>query len=164
MKTYTNKIILFFLISVFFVLPRECFADEFTSRDLIEYAKGNDGQSVTYKGEIVGDIMPRGNHVWLNVKDEYAAIGVWAPKELIKEINFIGGYKTTGDYIKVDGVFNRACSEHAGELDIHAVSIEKLKEGLKRQDLLDPTKRKTAFLFLGLAICLAILQILRRKH
>jgi hypothetical protein len=162
MKTWIIILIIVFL----FLIPLSSVycAEELTSKDLIKNAEQYDGQRVIYKGEVIGDIMQRGKFVWLNVRDDYAAVGVWSPKELTEDIIFTGSYKFRGDYIKIAGVLNRACSQHGGELDIHADSIIKLKEGVRLKEELSPQKRKTTLLLLGVAICLGILQILRRKQ
>lgn len=164
MKIRISNVILLSILFLLCSITSVCLAQDFSSKNLIEHAKQLDGQTVTYKGEAIGDIMQRGRFVWLNVVDDHAAIGIWAPKELAESVSFTGGYKTKGDHIEIEGVFNRACEIHGGELDIHAESINKLQEGSRVGHELDPRKERTALLFLGVAVCLGILQVLRRKH
>ncbi|MFH1655157.1 MAG: DNA-binding protein [Candidatus Omnitrophota bacterium] len=158
-----NKIFLY-LIILSLLCASKSFAQELASKELIENAKIYDGQAVVYIGEAIGDIMQRGNFVWINVKDEYAAIGIWLPKKLADEIVYTGSYKDKGDILEIEGTFNRACGQHGGELDIHATSIKKLVEGSEIKRELSPQKQKIAFLVLGLALCLGILQTLRMRR
>ncbi|MDI6605929.1 MAG: hypothetical protein QME65_02145, partial [Candidatus Omnitrophota bacterium] len=43
------------------------FAQPVSSTELIENAQAYDGKRVAYAGEVIGDIMRRGNFAWLNV-------------------------------------------------------------------------------------------------
>ena len=104
-------------------------APEVSSRRLIEKAKFYDGRTVTYTGEVVDAIMRRGEYGWVNVYDGDDAIGVWCPAALLDRIRFVGNYKTRGDTVRIVGVFNRACQEHGGELDIHADTLTVSKSG-----------------------------------
>lgn len=133
----------------------------FTSRELIENAKLLDGRTVTYRGEAITAIMERGDHAWVNVYDGSNAIGVWCPKKLLKDVRFLGDYKNKGDIVQVEGVFNRACSEHNGELDIHAVRITVLEKGHPVGELVDGRKINLAIvLFL---LTLVMIFIYRKK-
>jgi hypothetical protein len=100
-----------------------------TSDDLINNAKDFDKKEIVYSGEVIGDIMKRDEYAWINVSDGVNAIGVWATNEEADIIKFTGMYNYTGDVIEVTGIFNRACSEHGGDLDIHANKIEVTKQG-----------------------------------
>lgn len=100
-----------------------------TSDDLINNAKHYDKKEVVYSGEVIGDIMERGENVWVNISDGSNAIGVWMTKGDAKEIKYTGKYSFIGDTVKVTGIFNRACPEHGGDLDIHSSKIEIIKQG-----------------------------------
>ncbi|MGA1863805.1 MAG: hypothetical protein ACMUHX_01960, partial [bacterium] len=93
------------------------------------YIKKYDGYHVEVKGEVVGDIMERKNGTWLNIDDGSESIGVWCPKDNLPRIDFIGDYKSKGDILMISGVFNKACSVHGGETDIHATEIIKVHKG-----------------------------------
>ncbi len=97
---------------------------------LIEQAKALNGQEVVYQGEVIGDIMPRQDHYWINVlgKDS-TAIGIWITAEQRDTINMAGQFGIQGDKIKIIGQFNQACIEHGGDLDIHANSVEIISKG-----------------------------------
>ena len=57
---------------------------------------------IVYAGEVIGDVMVRGDFVWVNINDGENAIGVWLDKELAREIQFTGSYHDqrglAGDY------------------------------------------------------------------
>ena len=100
-----------------------------TSDDLINNAKDYDKKEVVYSGEVIGDIMKRGENAWINISDGTNAIGIWITTDEVKEIKYTGKYNYTGDSVKVTGIFNRACPEHGGDLDIHASKTEIIKQG-----------------------------------
>lgn len=109
----------------------QCYAETLSSTELIKDTKQYDGKNVIYGGEVIGDIMIRGEHAWLNVNDGSNAIGIWINKELIKNILYTGSYQVKGDLVEVTGKFNRSCIVHGGDLDIHAQSINKIGSGTK---------------------------------
>jgi hypothetical protein len=120
-----------------------------TGNDLVEDARFYDGARIEFEGEAVGDLMLRGDFAWLNVSDGTRAIGIWAKKEMVKDIKITGDYNHVGDRIKISGIFNRACREHGGDLDIHAQKITMVKKGQMREHPLDIRKvLVTVILFL----------------
>jgi len=147
----------------FFLLPLICYAQSISSTELINNAKQHDGKTVTYEGEVIGDVMVRGNYAWINVNDSQNAIGIWTDKNLAKNILYAGSYKSKGDWIEITGVFQRACLEHGGDLDIHAQAIRKVRQGREIIERLNIGKRNLVFVLLG-ALCLVwILKQLKRK-
>lgn len=106
-----------------------CYAQSPESLDLINNAKEYDNKTIEYKGEVIGDVMVRGDHAWLHVNDGIIAIGVWGPKTMIEDIHYAGDYHKKGDIVEVAGTFHRSCAEHGGDLDIHASEIKKLTSG-----------------------------------
>ncbi len=107
------------------------YAQPISSVELINNAKDYDSNPVVYQGEVIGDIMLRGEYAWINVNDGKNAIGIWIKKALIKDILYTGSYKEKGDLLEIAGKFNRSCLEHGGDLDIHARSINKISSGSK---------------------------------
>jgi hypothetical protein len=90
-----------------------------SGKALIENANGFDGKTVTFRGEVIG-VMTRGDFAWVNVIDNGYAIGIWCRAENAKKVSFIGDYGHVGDTVEVVGTFHMACTEHGGDLDIHA--------------------------------------------
>lgn len=99
------------------------------SAQIIEEAKELDGKVIVYEGEVIGDIMARGDHVWVNVSDGANAVGIWMSAEQAKALSIPGRYKMRGDMVRITGQFNRACAEHGGDYDIHASAVIKLAAG-----------------------------------
>lgn len=98
-------------------------ADVIELNQLVENAEIMDGQTVTVSGEAIGEAMERGDHAWVNINDGSNAMGIWMPLADTQSIKVFGDYKHRGDQLQVTGVFNRACAEHGGDVDIHSDSI-----------------------------------------
>jgi hypothetical protein len=138
-----------------------CFAQAVSSANLINNVKHYDGKQVSYRGEVVGEVMVRGDHAWANVLDGYNAGGIWIEKESAKGIVCAGSYKIKGDIVEVTGIFNRACLEHGGDLDIHAQTIEKIENGAPRIEHFSYARRNVVLILAGLLCLVLILTKLR---
>lgn len=154
-----GKIILFLGITP--IISNYAFA--LTSTELIENSKEYDQQIVSYRGEVVGEVMLRGNSAWINVNDGVNAIGVWTPVDLVKEIKFAGNYKYRGDRVEITGILNRACSEHGGDLDIHAQGITIFKPGYETYRPLNRSRLNLALVFFVLSLILIGLNAYLKK-
>jgi hypothetical protein len=109
-------------------------AAEAASRDLIERPRDFDGKTVVFEGEAIGQAMRRGESAWVNLLDDYAALGVFMPAAAARDITSFGSSKRKGDIVRVKGVFRRACPEHGGDMDIHAEGIEIVERGKPTPD------------------------------
>jgi len=96
---------------------------------LIEHAKEYDKCQVSIRGEVIGECMERGDHIWINIIDQSNAIGIWLPLCAKEKITYYGNYKAIGDTIEVNGTFYQACNEHGGESDFHSESLTVIKPG-----------------------------------
>ena len=96
---------------------------------LIEESTKHDGKEVQIEGELIGDLMVRGDHLWLSLLDKGTAVGVWVEKGKLPLVRFLGAYGVQGDTVRIRGIMHRACPEHGGDLDIHAEAVELLKRG-----------------------------------
>lgn len=143
-------------ISLLFLFCTVSYAQSVSSTELINNAKQYDGKTVMYQGEAIGDIMVRGEYAWVNVNDGKNAIGIWVDKKLTGDIRYTGAYKTKGDSVEVAGIFNRSCKEHGGDLDIHAATLRKIKEGFAVDEPLDSKKAQLGVKF-GIVLFLALL-------
>ncbi len=159
-KTFTRIFIIIFLLCAF---PLAVFAQNLTSRELLEQAAQYDGRSITYSGEVIGEIMRRGEFYWVNISDGENALGVWVNSGQAKEISFTGSYKTRGDSLEVIGIFHRACAEHGGDLDIHAQSVRKVSAGRVVKEKLNSDKVNLSLVLLGALFLVWILMLLKRK-
>ncbi len=163
MKKVYSSIILYILFTVHCSLFTVCFAQAISSTELINNAKGYDGKTVVYEGEVIGDIMVRGNYAWINVNDGENAIGLWMNATLTKDIIYTGSHKSAGDVVEITGVFHRACPEHGGDLDIHASGLRKTSPGRLFKEKLNLGKRNYAFVLFAILGLIWILTLLKRK-
>ena len=117
------------VMSLLSAYPAAVFAEEKSSSQLIDQAGEYDGQKLVYSGEVIGDILHTGDHVWLNVSDGSNALGVWVLNDLANVAEVPGRYKQRGDIIRVSGTFYRACPEHGGDMDLHADTVTLIERG-----------------------------------
>lgn len=110
-----------------------------SSTALVEEPLKYDGHEVTFVGEAIGELMVRGDAAWLHLNDdaymmknveEGAALGgynsgmpVWLQADLGRTVTTFGDYEHEGDVVEVEGVFNAACAQHGGDMDIHASGL-----------------------------------------
>jgi hypothetical protein len=127
-----------------------------SSNDLINQSFFYDNKTVVYRGEVVGPVMVRGEHAWLNIYDGSYAIGVWCPAEYAKGVRFYGDYNSKGDFVEVTGVFHRTCREHGGDLDIHCDSLRVITPGHAVKHTVEK-RRIYAAVFFGLIAFLLII-------
>jgi len=120
---------LLFVFLPLFPISAQAEAIPVTSTELIEEATALDGKTVSYKGEVVGDILYRGDHAWINISDGKNAIGVYVPATEAKKVEYVGRYCIVGDTVSLVGTFHRACVEDGGDLDIHANAVTVTEKG-----------------------------------
>ncbi len=159
-RSVTN-IVLFIII--FGSMVHMAHAQPISSADLINNAKQYDGKVVDYRGEVIGDIMIRGQYAWVNINDGQNAIGIWTTMTLIKKIAYKGSYGFKGDVVEIIGIFHRSCPEHGGDMDIHAQSICKVTSGRQIFKSLDFNKIKITVILLGIALLLYISNLITLK-
>lgn len=150
-------------IAALVIFSFQCYAQTISSTELINNAKRYDTKVVTYQGEVVGDIMIRGEHAWLSVNDNVNALGAWTTKASLKEIKYIGNYWKKGDVIEVTGIFHRSCPEHGGDLDIHAQRIVKIRAGSLSSQPINKTKVSVA-ISLSIVVMLAYFSLRIHKR
>ncbi|MFH0925982.1 MAG: DNA-binding protein [bacterium] len=153
LKTKRNLLISITVIILFFNVPITlAFQHIVPTNELIENAKKYDGNEVYFKGEVIGDVMQQGKFFWLNLYDGNEAMGIWGTIDLLPKITYIGDYKHKGDSVLVKGIFHRACSEHNGEIDIHALELELEEKGYTVGHPFNRTKLFYAISFFTLTI------------
>ena len=131
-----------------------------TSNDLINKAGDYDGKEIIY----TGDVLSRGEYSWINVFDGSNAIGVWVQRDDISAVAVLGSYTMHGDTVRITGIFNRACPEHGGDMDIHAASIEIVQVGYAVSHKVAVWKFILGpVLLAGAAVCM-ILVVKKRKR
>jgi hypothetical protein len=143
------------LITVCFMPVTALASDAAGSNDLIDNAAEYDGQEIVYTGEVIGDIMNRGEYTWLNVSDGNNAIGIWVKSSAIGDIKVAGRYDAHGDTVRITGIFHRACADHGGDFDIHAEQIELVEKGYAVSHTVEPANVLIGtVLFVAALICL----------
>jgi hypothetical protein len=132
---------------------------------------------VTFHGEAIGEVMVRGDYAWIHLNDDAymvtnveegaklggynSGIAVWIPAQLTSQIDTYGDYQHEGSIVEIEGVFNGACKEHGGDLDIHATSLKVLRAG---HVVDDPIPAWKAFLAVVLAAAAGLLFWLERRN
>lgn len=141
-----------------------CYADSISSEELIQNAKEYDGKEVVFQGEVIGDIMKRGNFCWVNISDGKSAIGVFLENSIIGDIKFRGDYDHIGDIVEARGIFHRSCIEHGGDLDIHASYMAKLKDGHKIIHKIDQKKVRAVLWLTGILFIVIMVAIITKMR
>lgn len=148
--------------------------NEHTSAELVEEPKRFDGTEVEFKGEVIGEVMVRGESAWIHINDdayylknveEGAKLGglnsgmaVYLPARLTDPITYYGDYKHEGDIVTIRGTFNAACGQHGGDMDIHAEELVVDVPGHVVADEVMPWKLMLAFAAAVLAAGLFVVQ------
>jgi hypothetical protein len=133
-----------------------------SSTEIIEHAKDLNEKTIIYQGEIIGDMMQREDHIWINVSDGINAIGVWLTVAQASGLSMAGRYDTRGDIVRVTGLFSHACPEHGGDYDIHAQSIIKVQTGYPVEHPVNPWVVLLSLCLLIAAII--VLLVFRRQN
>jgi hypothetical protein len=146
-----------------FLLAGACFAQVIPSADLISRSKDFDDISLEYSGEVIGDVMQRGEYAWINVNDGVNAIGIWIPASMANNIKATGDFKHTGDRVQITGIFHRVCGEHGGDLDIHAKELRIVQSGGQKECNIYKGKRDWTLKLLGVLAIIWILSLLKMR-
>ncbi len=114
------------------------------SAALVEDAAQWDGATVSFTGEAIGEAMRRGTMAWIHLNDDpyglsatgtlaglNSGIGVWVDARLASRISTFGDYRHHGDVVRIAGTFHAACSQHGGDLDIHASALSIVSAGYR---------------------------------
>ncbi len=127
-----------------------------TSVELVERPGEWDGRTITFTGEAIGEAMVRGDEVWLHLNDDAYADrtvdeggalsgynsghAVVANTELASAVTVFGDHRHRGDLVEVTGIFNAACPEHGGDMDIHVEGLRVMRPGVAVEDEPEPGK------------------------
>lgn len=130
---------------------------------LVEQAKAFDGKTITIEGEVIGDVMVRGEYGWINISDGTNDLGVRAPASALQKVTHVGRYFQTGDRVRVTGQFRRADPEFGGDLLIRADSVEITAAGSPVAHPVPAGRPVLTAVALGLAGVLGLLQWLTKR-
>ncbi len=147
------------------ILPRTAQAAPVSPAALVRDRTAYDGTVVELQGEAIGEAL-RANKgmVWINVMVEDTAIGVWTTPESAQAIGTWGDYRTSGDTVLVKGVFNLACAEHGGEMDVHAERLRVTDRGERVVRPLDWWKGALGVVAFGLAAVQGVVLVRLRRR
>lgn len=120
--------------------------------DLIEHSLTLDQQTVTVEAEVIGEVLERGENAWINVNDGTNAIGIYLRLDQTTQLKVFGDYFNVGDVVRIQGIFERSCIEHGGEMDIHAISIQVIKAGQPITHVISAWKFVLAIILMSLAM------------
>ncbi|MBN2821570.1 MAG: hypothetical protein JXR33_00050 [Coriobacteriia bacterium] len=134
-----------------------------TAAELTSLTQDLDGAMVRLSGEVVSEALHSdGEGVWLNVLSDGTAIGVYMPAEMAEAVTTFGDYRHNGDVIEVVGVYNEACDEHGGDLDVHATELRVIEPGSPREQSVDTWKGIVGVL--GLIVAFVLSRRFRRMR
>ena len=153
---------------------------EVNSASLIENASAWNGRLITFKGEGIGEAMVRGKMTWIHLNDDAymwknieegarldgynSGHAVWVAADLAKKIRFFGDFKHEGDVAKIIGIFNAACPQHGGDMDIHASTLEIVRIGHPVPHTMNTPRAVMAGILLALALVFYRFRIIIRRH
>ncbi len=129
-------------------------------QDLVLHSAMYEGRTVILRGEVIGDIMPRGKFAWINIQGQYNAIGVWIPLELTKKITYKGNYRFKGDWVEVLGIFKHADEEFGGEFCFRARDLKIIQLGFPSPHQQSPTKKHIVWSLFWFTLCLLLIRFL----
>ncbi|MDA3935311.1 MAG: hypothetical protein PF636_00400, partial [Actinomycetota bacterium] len=118
-----------------FALPMVALAVDgsLTPADVVEIDRGLDGTYIEFQGEAIGEALRADSeHVWVNVLGGGMAVGVYLPSTSAELIETFGDHRHDGDVVRVGGIVNVGCDQHAGEFDVHAATFEIISRGSVR--------------------------------
>lgn len=146
------------------------------SVELVERPQVWDGRTITFTGEAVRESMVRGDSAWIHLNDDaYATVaagprttlagynsglGVWTEAAAAEEVSVFGDYRHRGDLVRAEGVFNAACAQHGGDMDIHASRLEIVSQGGAIPYVVEGWKAPAA---LALALAAVLLSVAERR-
>lgn len=164
---YKKKKITSLFLSLIFIFSFSIICSAVNTTDinsLIENAKQLDKREITIQGELIGEELERGEYSWINVNDTTNAIGVWISSKELKDVTYYGNYKNKGDIVRITGTFNRACTEHGGDTDIHCSNFEIVQKGSKTIKKISNRKLTVAGLLVVIALSIFLIYLrLNRK-
>lgn len=109
--------------------------------DVVAIDRAQDGSVVIVEGEAIGEhLRARGGGRWVNILGEGVGLGIWVTDEMAEGIEYFGDHRHDGDIVRVVGIVNVACDQHAGEFDVHAESFSTIAVGGPREMEIQPIK------------------------
>jgi len=153
------------------------------SYQLLDCPRAFDGLTVTFIGEVVGELIQRRGGVWAQVNDDpYAliygplvghsahvgfnsGIAVWLPDGLHEQITMVGRPATRGDVLTIVGTFYRADPNDGGGISIRADAVTLRADGFVVDEPLHTLQLVVAIVLgVGALSALVMAQLARRRR
>lgn len=159
------KIMILSIIILFGLMPLSSNANPplLSSTELIENALAWDEKSISYSGEVIGDILSRGQYSWVHIFDGVNTISCFVEEEEAQKIEYCGRYGIKGDTVKIIGIFNQDCKEHGGDMDIHVSEFEIINKGYYLEKEYSYSMLLIAIIAFLVALTLVVIVIKKHK-
>lgn len=136
-----TALILIFALPGLAMAQIEITDDPLTPAAVVALPNDSDGETILMQGEAIGESLRADDgHKWVNLLGDDVAVGVYMTGADAEKITSYGRHGSFGDSVRLIGVLNRWCPEHAGEFDIHATEVVIVSEGLERENPIQPWK------------------------
>lgn len=125
-----------------------------------------DNTDVRFEGEVIGEPVDAADDmVWVAVANASGqSISVLLSADDAQAITSYGSHTMTGSTVEVTGTYHVACSEHQGELEVHASSIEVLDAGGEVTHSVSMRMFVTAAVLCGIGLALVLLYLALRHR
>jgi hypothetical protein len=131
--------------------------------EVVAIDRSQDGNVVIVEGEAIGEhLRARGGGRWINILGDEVGLGIWVTEQMAEGIEYFGDHRHDGDIVRVVGVVNIACDEHAGEFDVHAESLAVIASGGPREMEIVPIKGFIGAA--GMVIALLLWRLYRQRR
>ncbi|MBW6467646.1 MAG: hypothetical protein K0B85_00570 [Coriobacteriia bacterium] len=115
--------------------------DAMSPAEVVAIDRARDGSVIVVEGEAIGEhLRARGGGRWVNILGDETGLGIWVTDAMAEGIEYFGDHRHDGDIVRVVGVVNIACDQHAGEFDVHAESLATIAVGGPREMEIQPIK------------------------
>lgn len=141
-------------------------------------------RSVRFRGEVVGAVLRRGEHAWVQLNDDVyavargplpahrdyqggnAGVGVRIPLALADQIEWVGDGQARGDVLEVTGTFHRVLQMTGDAAVIVADVGEVVQRGSRFVDPILPDRAVAAWVVAAVALALAVAErvVARRRR
>lgn len=133
-------------------------------KDILSEPDTFDKAKVSFKGEVIGEVLKEKDGVWINMSSGDFNIGVFLKdKKMVDKIKNFGSYKVKGDRVKIEGIFYKRCPFHF-ERNIHALSLEIINIGGVRMEVPLDSKKKLSFILIIICLTLGIIYFIKIKY
>jgi hypothetical protein len=149
-------------------------AGRVSSTQVFQCPRAFDGLTVTYVGEVIGEVLPRRGGAWAQVNDDIYALevgplvghqerdgfntglSVWLPDGLYQQVEDVGRPGRRGDVILIRGTLERADPHDGGGTTVRAESLEVLAPSIEVEDPLHVPQLIAAIVLALLAVASVI--------